>query len=378
MTTRVEDSVVIAFGHGGNSAAFAREGWHGCEAEHRWSAGVRSVLVLPPLAASERYLLTFDCDPVPAEGVRQSLGLEFNGVALAVAPPQQSLPQTLIVPGEIVSPARENVLVLHSPNALIPAEHFPGNGDTRVIAFAWRRLEMTPDDTPLIGEPLALPEADPDAMPMQAVASLYQSLGQNCEVGLFQRRCGVEPMGLLRFASIYPDQLVLGLRTRFAGVGIAENLTLKAGHPGGELNGHQVAPKFMYHTFKNEPDVDVADFQVKETRRLGYLARLFVEQLENDEKIFVRRGGFEADGEIWALHRLLRTFNPQARLLMVQASPERAGRVEQLSPNVYRGFLANFADPVRAQSTLPFEGWRKICATLYAEQQRIGRVDERV
>ncbi len=368
-------ALVISFRRGGNSDAFVREGWQPCEAGYRWSYGDSSVLALPPVAASRRFTLTFYCDPAPITGVRQNLTLALNGVALAVVQPQRTVPQALVVPGEIVNQSGDNILALHCSNALTPGEHSPDSRESRPIAFAWRRLELTPDETPMIGEPAPLAEADPHTLPMASVVGLYQSLGQNCELGLFQRRCGAEPFGLLRFASMFPDQLVQGLRTRFAGVGGADNLMLAPAQPGGELMGHHAAPEFLYHTFKNERDVDVAEFHGKEAQRLGYLARMLLEQLDNDQKIFVRRGGFEANGEIWALYRLLRAFNREARLLMVQQAPERGGCVERLAPNLYRGFVSKFADPEDVPGTLPYEDWRKICATLYLEEQRRGRVE---
>src|SRR5216683_6255225 len=36
----------------------------------------------------------------------------------------------------------------------------------------------------------------------------FASLGDNCEFGLVQRRCGAEPLGLFRFATIGPESLV--------------------------------------------------------------------------------------------------------------------------------------------------------------------------
>ena len=249
-------SLVLIFARDGNSNAFAREGWRPSEPNHRWSAGERSLLVLPALAASPQFALTLHVDFAPVAGVQRTLALELNGVPLAILQPTRGVPQCLVVPGEIVSDRRENTLVCHYSNA-----HAPDNHDLRWLAVAWRRLELTPDDTPPFGEPEPLPEADPAALPMQEVVTAFQSLGQNCELGIMQRRCGAEPLGLLRFASIFPDKLVQGLRTRFAGVEAAEKLSLVPAQPGGELMGRHAFYGFSYHTFKNERDVDVADFK---------------------------------------------------------------------------------------------------------------------
>lgn len=369
-------SLVIDFAQGGNSDAFAREGWRGGEPRHRWSFGARNLLVLPPLARSRQFALTLDCDPAQPPGVRQDLALEFNGVSLGLLQPRRGIPQRLVIPGDIVSDARDNTLVCLNANPAASA----GGDASRALALAWRRLELSPADTTRFNQPEPLPEPqDMGALPLQSVLGLYQSVGQNCELGIFQRRYGAEPVGLLRFSSIFADRLVYGLRNRFAGIDAANEFSLVAPRPGGELMGRQALYGLSYHTFRNENDVDVEAFKAKELQRLNYLARLFIEQLENDEKIFVRRGDFEAEGEFHALHHLLRAYNPQARLLLVLPAPSdapaRAGRVERLGPNLYRGFLSRFADPASVPASIAYEDWLKVCATLYLDQAEQGRVE---
>jgi hypothetical protein len=46
----------------------------------------------------------------------------------------------------------------------------------------------------------------------------FESLGDNCELGLVQRRAGVEPLGLFRFAGAPLRHLIRALETRFAGM----------------------------------------------------------------------------------------------------------------------------------------------------------------
>src|SRR5271157_2790486 len=60
------------------------------------------------------------------------------------------------------------------------------------------------------------------------LAALFESLGGGslnangwafgCEFGFWQRSLGVEPLGLLRWASIAPNDLLRGLDSGFAGV----------------------------------------------------------------------------------------------------------------------------------------------------------------
>ena len=46
----------------------------------------------------------------------------------------------------------------------------------------------------------------------------FESLGDNCELGLVQRAAGVEPLGLLRFADSSLDRLVRLLDARADGI----------------------------------------------------------------------------------------------------------------------------------------------------------------
>jgi len=66
----------------------------------------------------------------------------------------------------------------------------------------------------------------------------FQSLGDNCEFGLVQRRGGAEPLELLRFAGIFLpieirlEKLAAALERKFDGLGEAETMTVYlAGEP---------------------------------------------------------------------------------------------------------------------------------------------------
>jgi hypothetical protein len=369
-------SVVIAFGADGNSDAFVGEGWSAPEPQHRWSEGRRGVLRLPRLLPSRRFALTIEGAPLPFGPTPQTLALELNGVALGAVQPKPGAPQTFIAPGEMLNASGDNMLVVSYPDALVPAQHAPDNGETRQLAFAWTRLELGPEGAAPFAQAQPLAAADPAELPIAEVASLFQSLGQNCELGLFQRRCGAEPNGLLRFASIFPGALVRGLRTRFAGLEDVQALALTPGEPGGELIGRHAVYGLDYHTFRREREVEASVFRANEARRLVFLARMLIEQAENDDKIFVRRGDFQAPGERLALHRLLRAFNPHARLLIVEEAQraDEVGRVERLGADLYRGYVSKFADTERVADTLVYEDWLKICATLYLDQREAGRV----
>lgn len=369
------DDLTIDFKRGGNSDLYVGEGWSDPEEGHRWSLGQRSELLLPPIAEARSLVLTLECYPLELGGVVQELEVFWNGEPLCKCRPNPGVPFALAIPDPLVRAAGENALAFINPLAMAPADHDSSNGDTRLLAFAWTRLTLARAEVLLSERPVWLDEAAPPSGEdeARAIASAFQSLGQNCELGLFQRRCGAEPLSLLRFASIFPAALVQGLRHRFAGLEAANNLLFTAAAPGGELIGHHAIYGLDYHTFVNEGEVDVESFAGKDPRRLVYLARLLMEQLENNEKIFVRRGDFEADGETLALYQLLCGFNPAARLLIIHEAPPSAfwkvGRVERLTANLYRGYFSKFAESEDVPGTLPFDDWLKVCTTLYRYEQ---------
>ena len=58
----------------------------------------------------------------------------------------------------------------------------------------------------------------------------FESLGDNCEFGLFQRMCNAEPLGLFRFAGGYLPEIIRGLNSGFSGLwGPGEGYTQDGG-----------------------------------------------------------------------------------------------------------------------------------------------------
>jgi len=46
----------------------------------------------------------------------------------------------------------------------------------------------------------------------------FESLGDNCKLGLVQRKVGAEPLGMFRFAGAPLEHLLQAMRARFAGM----------------------------------------------------------------------------------------------------------------------------------------------------------------
>ena len=203
----------------------------------------------------------------------------------------------------------------------------------------------------------------PARSPAETAAWLgaFESLGDNCEFGLFLREQGVEQMGFFRFGFAPLPTLLTMLETGFAGVGAegsAEIIT-------NVVDEHMVRLQpsgFTYHTRRLAGTVDPARLAGQEALKVRFLARKLLEDLEEGEKIFVRKGhGAAKPAEVGALHRALRRHGPACLLVVVPADPAHpAGSVERLGPGLLRGRLSRYApynDPRRFQG----EEWLAVC-----------------
>jgi len=69
-----------------------------------------------------------------------------------------------------------------------------------------------------------------DIIELQNFFMQFERLGHNCEFGIVQRTCSAEPISLLRWNSIKPQNLTRGLKTRFAGISRTGKLVPSEGH----------------------------------------------------------------------------------------------------------------------------------------------------
>jgi hypothetical protein len=213
-----------------------------------------------------------------------------------------------------------------------------------------------------------------DPQQLREIAEQFQSLGHNCEFGLFQRRSQCEALGLLRFSSISMRKLLLGIRTGFSGIDDAALLQLPI--RAGEYWGKHAVYGLYYHTFKKEGVIDLNRLLRTELGRLSYLARMLMEQIERSEKIFVvqRSDPPLLLREVLPLLQEMRRHNSSVPLLWVTEADEAdlalVGRVETLGDRFYHGYIDRLA-PVENAHDLSFECWASICSAVVAEESRI-------
>jgi len=193
-----------------------------------------------------------------------------------------------------------------------------------------------------------------------ALFSHFESLGDNCEFGIVQRLGGVEPLGLLRWATIYPQNLLTCLQTRFEGIGELSNTEIIR-----QSEEWSVVDKryFSMHTFVRVDQNDPETFRRKMARRLVFLRNKLIEDLSDAEKVFVYKtsdGLLEFD-VMELIFEALQVYGP-VRLLCVRKPLDSHVNLdmELLRDRLAVGYLSHMSkDPLKARGY--FDEWTTIC-----------------
>ena len=223
------------------------------------------------------------------------------------------------------------------------------------------------------------PMPDPNSTDQQVTALVmqFESLGGRglgCEFGIFQRDCGAEPLGLLRWADMPYDLLVKTLRNSFEGVGSEEHTELfvsaVSGGRGEYCTRDRRGMMFM-RAFVYEDQATFEEMKTSALNRLRFLTRELIADLEEGTKIFVFRLTDRnlTTAEIDDLHDAMRAYGDNM-LLYVRYEDETHsnGTVELVKPGLMIGYMDRFklspADQLSAAP--PTASWLAVCRNAYA------------
>ena len=379
--------LTIRFTADGNSLAYLGGGWARAEPAFTWSVGAESHVILPRPKGGGEYILTLDVGPfirhpdVPA----QRLIVSVNDTVLGEATLSRRALLGYRISGAIASGAERMLVTLRHPDSARPNQ-FPGSEDDRDLAFAvweaklYQVLERAgeqrlPEGLMLrpgagTGDKVDLVEwaGARSGLSLHDLAIRFESIGESCEFGLFQRRCDAEPLGLLRFSSTFLRNLIRGIETEFAGLGEIDAIDPRLeGAARKEFMIHERTYGLVYHTFVYEGERSVWLVREQEAARLKFLRRKFLEELRASEKIFVYCfSGPVSEEEIMPLHMALNRHGPSTLLWVVRAEHDwQAGAVEVLGPGLLKGYIDRFARDGNAHD-LSFDGWLAVCANAWA------------
>jgi tetratricopeptide (TPR) repeat protein len=212
-----------------------------------------------------------------------------------------------------------------------------------------------------------------DNIKIADIVGLFESLGGSgigCEFGQFQRRHAAEPLGLLRWTEMQPQQLAEALETGFEGVGRPEQTILDAEH--GDHNEYTVSDKrfgMRMHTFVPARSVPSDKMFVQICRRLSFLRAKLLDDLAAGGKIFVYKNAFRTldEQEIERLHAAIRRYGDTTLLYVRRESEDtRCPTVVSPKPGLLVGHIDRFELLANGQyGSLPTLSWGAIVMNAY-------------
>jgi hypothetical protein len=200
--------------------------------------------------------------------------------------------------------------------------------------------------------------------PLEELLLNFESFGDNCEFGLFQRQAGLEPLGLFRFAYTPLPSLLRGLACRFADM--PSKITVSAAG-NGEFMLKIEEYGFTYHTGRHVGEIEIEALRKDETTKMGFLIRRLTGTLASGEKIFVRKPQVkETLQDARTLLAAMQVYGPATLLFVSEADAAHpSGSVEMVGPHLIRGWVDRFA-PYEDAHSINFTHWVDVCRGAYA------------
>ena len=211
----------------------------------------------------------------------------------------------------------------------------------------------------------------PSTLPDSELVLKFESLGDNCELGLVQRRVGVESLGLLRFAGTPLRNLLRAMEAQFEGVADPANIRILPEN--GEYMVKLAKYDFIYHADVRVGQIDPQVLHQQQVRTVGFLVRKLLEDLEIPSKIMVFRQNepLSAD-DLTDLRLAIAAYGP-AKLLWVQAA--RPGHPPNTVVKVDDRLLVGFVRRLALREQVPdldLASWLTVLRKAYALSQGAG------
>ncbi len=234
-------------------------------------------------------------------------------------------------------------------------------------------------DMTAIPEPPAAAAADTRERDLMLRFESLGGTGHGCEFGIYQRACGAEPLGLLRWTDLTHDNLTEALESTFAGVGTPEQ-TLVFIPPSEYRRQYWTRDKRFFMVSGTNVYVDEAEEAAlfpQLCRRLQFLRRKLIDDLHAAEKIFVYKNQFRdlTGAELDRLWRALRAYGETTLFYLRYADAAHPdGSVEWTRPGLLQGYIRHFTcSPQEVVIGKPYDSFRKLthaaCALFDAGQR---------
>jgi hypothetical protein len=365
----------------GAEPALAR-GWSRPEADATWSSGKESELALP-VRGSGPWLVRLVVRPYVFKDLlpMQRMTISVGGTELGSV----TLTNQAVIEVEVAEPPGADGLLrltLGLPDAARPRDLNPTSVDDRLLGVLLSRVTVFAEHgTPPVAGP------GPAPMPVATAAGRrgsvsndkgltelmlrFESIGENCEFGLVQRRFGAEPQGLLRFSSSPLPRLISALSSRFHGVGQPHMIEIRESFNGAEYMVYDKNFGFLHHAWVLIGEEAPASIHRREARRIPGLVKKLADDLERGDKLFVYHGMRPlSQPDVEKLVAEMRRYGPSQLFWVEVAGPrDRPGSVERLSPYLIKGYIDRFARTENAHD-LSLDCWVELCRNAEAVWER--------
>lgn len=177
------------------------------------------------------------------------------------------------------------------------------------------------------------------------LAGAFESLGDNCEFGLMQRRCGIEPIGFFRWNYAKLESLLRVLDNELSDLGTTALMEITSHPPTKEWIVRFPEYGFTYHTQQYEHTVTLDMVRAQQNKVLEFQKRKLLDDLRTAEKIFVRKGvDTLSHSDAMQLYGALRRHGPNTLLWVVpEDETHRRGTVEVVGAGFLKGYIDRYA-----------------------------------
>jgi hypothetical protein len=193
----------------------------------------------------------------------------------------------------------------------------------------------------------------------------FESLGDNCELGLVQRRVGAEPLGLLRFAGAPLPHLLEALRARFDGIAVGDSIRIDPVND--EYMVELTRYGLNYHADVKIGEADPVALHAQQVKTVGFLAEKLIRDLENPDKILVfRQNEPLSANDLIDLRRAVAAYGPSVLLWVQEARPGHpAGSVVIADETLMVGYVSRLA-PRHHVPDIDLASWVTMLRRAYA------------
>jgi len=218
-------------------------------------------------------------------------------------------------------------------------------------------------------QPVPEREAGPDntscdTLNITEIVSEFESLGDNCELGLLQRQWGAEPVGLFRFSAITPPLMIELLEAELAPLGDPAHTLIT--YDSDELVVYDDRGYFWMHSFVQRDQMDEQKYLRQQNARMTFLKRKLLLDLKASNKIFVCKDSRSpiSDTTLREMSKRLNHFASNLLLgIRLSDDDHPPGSLILLEPNIIIGHVSRMFSKVG--STSDAEGWKSVLLKAY-------------